>query len=168
MTWARLGGAGRFSAHVALQFSVLHQQINCCFILVLANNRNVITVPVARRGARTHASILFIQRTKKCINSPPLIHTVTHTRHRSAPLFDATRQGSRQIVFHFPACVSFSGSDGERWAQAVLLQTRAGPCRRGAALRSRDLDLPRPRTSGLAPLSIYRQAFKNTPGNSMI
>lgn len=152
---------------MALQFSVLHQQINCCFILALANNRNVITVPVARGSACTPPSYLS-NAPKKCINSTPHIHTVTHTRHRGAPLFDATRQGSSQIAFHFPACVSFSGSDGERWARAVVLETRAGPCRREAALRSRDLDLPRPRASGLAPLSRYRQAFKNTPGNSMI
>lgn len=42
--------SGLFNMYVVLLFSVLHQQINCCFILALANNQNIITQLVAHGG----------------------------------------------------------------------------------------------------------------------
>lgn len=114
--------AGRFNVYVALQFSVLHQQINCCFILALANNQNIITELVvhgavmfysAHPGKRTHTqrhtAILFIHAPKcmQRLNSP---HTFTEspTQGTGALLFDATRQALAGFCFT-PFRASFLG-----------------------------------------------------------
>lgn len=79
--------------YVARLFSVLHQQINCCFILVLANNQNIIMELVAHGGTifysvHTHrqAHALIHACTQKQAGTkqlppppPPLSHTCLHT-----------------------------------------------------------------------------------------
>lgn len=148
--------------YAVLLFPVLHQQINCCFILVLANNQNIIMELVAHGGTifytvythrhtDIHACMHANAKGTTHTHTHPIPHAYTHT-HRGTH----TRQGcsalscrpssSRWILFH---CLRVSFLGAMRGglccgAQLAPRETRAGPRRQVAALQSRDLDLPSP------------------------
>lgn len=151
-------------------FSVLHQQINCCFILVLANNQNIIMELVAHGGMIfffLFAHSRFIHACRQRQTPSLFLHTSppSHTRqectalwcHRTALLLD---------FVSLLACI-FSGSV-ERWSSAAALgslrqRRRARP---PSPVSCHPKPRPWPSTAldlGLAPLSHYLQAFKNTP-----
>lgn len=159
---------------VALLFSVLHQQINCCFILAFANNQNIIMELVAHGGmifysahtdTHTHynTSFMHAHKMQRGATPPhtPLTHTFTHlhshshthalpfctpTRGKGALLFDAARRALAGFCFT-PFRVAFLGvmrGGLGSSAQPAPRETKPGPRRRVAALQSRDLDLPGP------------------------
>lgn len=127
--------------YIIFLFSVLHQQINCCFILVLANNQNIIMALVAHGGMIFYSARRGRRACSPLIQEPaPPLHT--HRRpHKAGVQRSLMPPGELSLDFvSLPSCI-FSGSD-ERWAR---LQRSAGPRHRVAALQSRDLDLPGPR-----------------------
>ena len=120
--------------YVVLLFSVLHQQINCCFILVLANNQNIIMELVAHGGtifysAHTHKGrhihthlIHACTQMQARTEHPPsiLTHMLTYTHTQRHPHIARVHcslippvELSLDFVSLLP-CI-FSGSD-ERWA----------------------------------------------------
>lgn len=124
--------------YVVLLFSVLHQQINCCFILVLANNQNIIMELVAHGGtiyysvhtthrqARTRTlspiSFMHARKCKQELNNPPphthaYLHTHTH-RHPHKARVRCSLMPPVELSLDFVSLLSciFSGSD-ERWAR---------------------------------------------------
>ena len=122
--------------YVVLLFSVLHQQINCCFILALANNQNIITKLVAHGGAifysaqgtQTHTHTHTLP-SHSCMHAnasrnltPPsfhIPHPYLHThRHPHKARVRCSLMPPVELSLDFVSLRSciFSGSD-ERWAR---------------------------------------------------
>lgn len=119
--------------YVVLQFSVLHQQINCCFILVHANNQNIIMELVAHGGmifynvhtgrhTNTHCHLIHpctqVQAgTKPSPRYTTCVLTQTHSHpHKARVLCSLMPPVELSLDFvSLLSCISF-GSDG-RWAR---------------------------------------------------